>query len=88
MAVDSHHNALGRHCTVQVSPQDADAQAMDAALREARNWAALRSVSVFQCPVTATVRLAVTSPMSRPAKTPTPGRWPLQALADLLHALR
>ena len=64
MAASAH--TTGRHAMwtpVQVDTLDADAQAMDAALREARNWAALRSASVHQCPLNETARLAVTCPV-------------------------
>ena len=88
MAVDSHHNAFGRHSTVQVSSQNVDAQAMDAALREARHWAALRSVSVYQCPGTATACLAVSCPLARQAAAPPRGRGLLQSFADLWHSVR
>lgn len=60
---------------------------MDAALREARNWAALRSVLVYQCPLSATARLAVTSPKVKvQAPTEQPGRR--SSLAALWHLMR
>lgn len=90
MAVAYHHTS-GRHSKgtpVQAFSQDADAQAMDAALREARNWAALRSASVFRCPVTATARLAVSCPVGKLTKTREPGRGLLQSLAGLWRSMR
>lgn len=64
MAAFDH--TTGRHATwtpVQIDTLDADAQAMDVALREARNWAALRSASAYRCSLKETARLAVTCPV-------------------------
>ena len=72
--MEATDHTTGRHTKlppVQVNPQDGTAQAMDAALREARNWAALRSASAYRCPMKETARLAVTCPVAAPTG-PTP----------------
>jgi hypothetical protein len=89
MAFLDQQNTTGRHAksTPQVTTQNPEDQAIDAALREARNWAALRSVSVYQCPMSATARLAVTSPKVK-TQAPTERTRRRLSLAALWHLMR